>query len=373
MITVIKESKTGKVDKEADARMTDLEKQKKEINCLIDKLREQVNEYEDAFKSGSGHQFIFVYTIIESEIQKYNAVLNGMYKNITHHIRSFAGFKSVKVDIRRPYADREVVYLREEVDIDLPENKAEQKITSAIEFLPDGGLLLCDDSNFRLMLFDSNFVATGDIGLTSQPRGIALMSPNDVIVSLPTEKCLQNLMINLDNTFTLQSKHHTALQYDRLVKYNGNLIVHGLAGVFFCFDVIDTSGRRIHRIRKEPLSGGMFSTISYFCLSSDNSVIYITDIENGCIGLSLNGDVVFQFKDETMKIYAGVCVLSEEFILISGVDSGNIVMVNSNGERVKELVRLKSMRPALMVYNKERNILVVKVASRSELKVFSLI
>ena len=87
----------------------------------------------------------------------------------------------------------EAIYI-EQIDIGTSTDKF-RTIVSAIEFTDDGGLLVCDVGNQKIKLFDSDHEILSEISLTSKPMGMAILTSEDAIVSLPQEKSLQKIKI----------------------------------------------------------------------------------------------------------------------------------------------------------------------------------
>ena len=40
----------------------------------------------------------------------------------------------------------------------------------------------------------------------------------------------------------------------------------------------------------------------------DQKTVYVVDVDKGCIGLTMDGNVVFQYQDQKVKFYAGLAV-----------------------------------------------------------------
>ena len=375
------------VSREIDAKANDLEKQRHEVNGLKGDVKEKIAEFEGKKISGCDDQVIVTSTLLEFDIQKYNTVLtelhgsfynfktkfslDNMLQDIIGYIREFGELEIVssKVDIQRKYDDRQVVYLGER-DISLSSDQREKILVPMMELLPDGRLLLCDKSNCQVDLFGSNNEIISSIGLTSAPCGMAVMSPKEIIICLPEKKCLQILKISKKNKLKSKEKFKTELPYGMFLKHEENLIACSVTNKMRYIDIISRHGRLISLLRKEPVSGRMVSN-THCC--SDGSVIYIAGMKGGCIGISLNGEEIFRFTDETMTLYSGICTISDGCVCLTGYDSDNIVLLKNNGTSVTELVKLKGFKPTGITYSKENNVMLVKVAAKSVLKVFSLV
>ena len=83
--------------------------------------------------------------------------------------------------------------------------------------------------------------------------------------------------------------------------------------------------------------------------------MYLVDKDNGCIGLSMDGNVVFQYQIEKMQHYAGLAVGRN--CLFIGVKQGNVFNVRRlslSGNYAEDL----DMGNAVPLYT-EGNILII--------------
>ena len=383
----------GKVDKEFERNEAELERHNNDINCFVDELKKQVAEHEDKLKTGSDEQVIVTSLVMESEIQKYNPEVHQFYssfyktditfslstrlRDIHDKIAEFGLLKidKSKADIQLPQSERQAVFLRD-IDCKLPWDEKRVDI-SDLENLPDRKVIVSDFVNLKIKLFDSDSKLLSDVKVSSEQWNMAVMSSRDIVVTLPDENCLQHISIEDDETLKLNKRYKTKHQYFKLAKFDQNIIASWTDADYVYFDIIDIDGRRIRRVKKEPIKGGMFSSISSICLSPDQKVIYVIDGRNCYIGMSLTGEVVFRFQDDMIIDYWGMCAISDDCICVSGSKSRNVVMVQVKDKKVKEIVRLKEKGIGWMAYCQANGLLVVEMGDKSTrtptVKVFSLV
>lgn len=84
---------------------------------------------------------------------------------------------------------------------------------------------------------------------------------------------------------------------------------------------------------------------------------------DGCVGLSIAGDIVFRYKTNGMGVYPGVFAYSGGFVYIACTDKDKVVMVNRRGRKVKTLLQGSGIKPTFMSYNEQYNRLFLKAKS----------
>lgn len=244
----------------------------------------------------------------------------------------------------------------------------------AIEVTSSGGLLVCDKASARVKLFDDYFRPVTEISLPSEPYGMVLVEQNKILVSLPDFQCLQQLTLSSNQRLILKRKIQTEVKCDRLINYEDALIVssHDQRAVSVC--IIDLNGVLIRCIRKEEITpGGLFSNLGFIALSPDNGVIYVTEMCNGCVGISVSsGEVLFVYKESKTKFLFGVCTDPEGYVYISSIDKDKIVMLDSEGKKVKQLATLSDSSPGFITYSTVQRKLFIKTVYTNKLLIYKV-
>ena len=277
---------------------------------------------------------------------------------------------NITVARKRPLKDKKVKLIGE-TSISLPDKKA--KIVG-LETLPDGKLLICDQTQQRIALLDIDYnnlqVHTlSTITLSSAPYGIALMSATSAFVPLPNENMIQKVKIT-DNKLELTSRITTIGDYIRVAKYKQNLLAIEKADEGSMISEIGQDGEIIQHITKEVVS--IIQSIGFMSLNQNHDTIYVTEKKHGCIGMAMNGERVFQYKADHVQIYQGVYVDSFEHIFLAEQDNDNIVVVNKNGEMIKDFVKMKGMQPSCITFDSNGDKLLVVKGKMGKILVFEL-
>lgn len=260
----------------------------------------------------------------------------------------------------------------EQIDISTATDKT-RTIVSAIEVTEDGGLLVCDFGNQKVKLFDKDFEILSEVGLTSKPMGMVILATSDLVVSLPHEQCLQKLKVKKDCLLSLEQRIKTKLKYYRLLKYKDKILAYGHDDLYRFFNIIDTDGKTIRCIMNEPReSGGIFKNVFYISLSIDNEKLYVTDMQQGCVGISLSGKLEFTYKEPETKSHHGICGGPDNSVYVACNDSDRVVVIDNKGKKVKDLISVKGLHPAYVVYSKSQGKLFVKRGGTSKVLVYTM-
>ena len=187
---------------------------------------------------------------------------------------------------------------------------------SSCEMLPDKRLLITDKDNKKVKLYDSNNQYLSELALPDKPWSVVLLSDTEAVVSLPNISKLQYITIGTDLVISETKKvNYLPLA---MVKYGDNILAT-VRDRFWKVAVIYKHGTVQGTIYQDK--GSIFSKPWFIGLSVDQKTVYIVDQNNGCIGLSMDGNVVLQYHDQKVQLYAGLVV--DRDCLFIGFIQGN--------------------------------------------------
>lgn len=169
-----------------------------------------------------------------------------------------------------------------------------------------------------------------DISLSSTPYS-TIFNHGNIIIALPLESCLQLVSIKDSKELKIKSKIKTNPDCYRLVSSGREMITIVADDSFVYLNLMNATARIIPCIRKEPISGGILQGFHDISLSFDGTMIYVTDQKNGCIGLSLAGEVMFVYKEPDMGVYPGVCSDPGGWVYVACTDEDKVVMLSNSG------------------------------------------
>ena len=225
-----------------------------------------------------------------------------------------------------------------------------------MDFLKYGQIIVCDSGNNKIKLFDTSGKLKSSILLTSKPGGLVLLSEVSLMWSLPLEKCLQFGKVDNVNQLKLVSKADTSKRYYRLISYQSNTIVHAEDDTHRFIFIMDKTGREVQRIATDTKGPDeKFSVIRYICSSLMYKAVYLIDNKTGCICISMDGEIFATYKEANSKTYWGVCCDQDGDVFVSCPDQHKIIMLNSEGEKVKDLIVSIGMDPGFIAYNQHLN------------------
>ena len=229
-------------------------------------------------------------------------------------------------------------------------------IVCAMEFLQEGQVVVCDSGNNKIKLFDTNGKLTSSITLTSKPGGLALLSDTSLMWSLPLEKCLQLGTIDNGNQLKLVSTADTSKRYYRLISYQTNTIVHAEDDTHRFIFIMDKTGREIQRIVTDAKgTDEKFSVIRYMCKSPRYKAVYLTGNKLGCTCISMDGEIIATYEEANSRSHWGVCCDNDGDVFVSCPDQHKVIILDSKGEKIKDLIVSKGMDPGFIAYDQHSN------------------
>lgn len=225
----------------------------------------------------------------------------------------------------------------------------ERVAVTAVESLPNGLLFVCDSGNYKLKLlrlFGQRHEIVSEVCLTSEPGGVAFLSSKNAIISLPEEKCLQKVKIKERANLVLQERRRTIFKCFKLVKYHGNLIASAQDDFNFYILVMDTEGKVLRCIYKEPKpTSRLLQNMSALALSRGGKTLLVVHQSLGCLGMLLSGDIVFKFSEPGEHFHTGLCSDINGNLYIGCYITDKIVMISKSGERLCDFLTFKRMHP----------------------------
>ena len=211
---------------------------------------------------------------------------------------------------------------------------ANAPLITSYEVLPDGRHLLVDALNKKLKFYDSNNQFLSELVLPDTPHSVVLLSDIESVVSLPDIDLLQYITISKDH-LTRKDKKKVNYRPVAMVKYGDDI----LAIVFnriWKVAVIDKHGNIKRTIYQD--NGSLFSKPYNIDLSVDQKVVYVVDEHKGCVRLSTDGNVVFQYRDQKVEFYGGLAVDRDcLFIGVSQRNSYSVLQLGLSDDAVADL------------------------------------
>ena len=226
------------------------------------------------------------------------------------------------------------------------------------DFLPDGRVAVIDMKNCKLKLFDPKFRNGTSLQFRSGPRGIAVINPQEVAVSLPDENLIA--FVSVAKKIKLVRSILTNVPCYGISHYSSELVV-------LCDDgfsttevqVLDLLGEVKRTFSMNKSGKAALKNPWYLALNPDGQRFYITD-RGRLVCLDVSGSVIFEFKDSNMENARGVTIDHQGQLYVCGTSSNNIFEVTADGNAGKVFISDTDITaPQAVCYNDEKRLLLV--------------
>ena len=223
---------------------------------------------------------------------------------------------------------------------------------ASYECLPDGKQLLTDRENNTLKLYDINNQFISELTLPDMPWNVVLLKDHEAVASLPSIKSLN--YISIGTGLAVSETKKVNYKPWAMVKY-GKDILATVRDRFWKVYLIDNRGTVKRTIYED--NGTLFNRPACIGISVDQKTVYVVDMDKGCIGLSMDGNVVFQYQDQIYYHYDGLAVGRDCLFICVDQGSGTKVrrlMLSGSDEEDLELGKsypLKTVESTLIVTN----------------------
>jgi hypothetical protein len=228
--------------------------------------------------------------------------------------------------------------------------------------LSDGTILLTDYYNKKVKRLNANYNVENVYDFVSSPTGICCASNSEVAVNLNNNKIqLFSVGSPLSKGRTIDIK--SGGEQFGLTMCCGDLWSSlSYVGV----NVYSTSSNLVKSIVNDQNGKSIFkSGIQHMAAISDT--VIVTDGSDRAVCLNKDGTVIRELRDNRLKYTRGVCVADDGTVFLCGYYSNNIVMFNSDGNCLGELIGKDSglKTPVSMCFDGRRNRLIVGCGDRS--------
>jgi len=188
-------------------------------------------------------------------------------------------------------------------------------------------LLVTDYTNHKLRLVDSqNGGVVSHVSLTGTPWGVCLTGDGRAAVTLPNEKRIQFVRVDGD-TLSLDKSITVKGSVWGIVSSNNHLIIsyHDPGRV----ERITMEGRVTHELNNKTARRKLFKT-PRFITTLHGDHIYISDNGTNTIAqLDHNLQVLQTFTSHMMKGPAGIVCVSNNQVIVAGMNSRNILLLDT--------------------------------------------
>ena len=270
------------------------------------------------------------------------------------------------------------VQSRSQVNVKAGDDEETPSITGCT-VMTNGDAVLCDNSNEKIKLLNSSGVLTGNMKLSSAPHDASVLDPSSVIVTLPDKDQLQVVQVYP------QLKPGRVIQLDK--RCRGVEVGKGELYVTCHYNYYTNTGKegdirvlgldgKVKRLLGVNQDGPfMFNWPYYITVNSSGEKIFVSDDSTGTVTcMSVDGRVIYTYKDDSMRDPQGLLCDSEDNILVCGDSSHTVQVLTADGKRYCTLLTasdgLKYPRP--IAYRDMDNTLLVGCYDSDHLLSFQL-
>lgn len=238
-------------------------------------------------------------------------------------------------------------------------------------FLPNGRLVLVDNHNKNLKLYNGDFEFLSLINLVERPWNVTHCYKTVVAVSYPYDNSIELITTGVD--MKVESKIQTdrschGMAFHKVEKWLYIACGQGTDAQIQAYS-LDGFLRKV--IIPKP---GVFEEPCYVAISADNSKLFVSDLENGVVGFhTKSGDLICQYRDPKIKRYWDIKLDDDgrAYVITTDPDCIYVLMGDHNGQLVTEF-RVGN-RPCSLSYNPIKKALVVTRWKSEEAEVLRFI
>lgn len=219
--------------------------------------------------------------------------------------------------------------------------------------MPDGRVLLADEANGNIKLFDSNGIYEAHLMLESEPWDVTAIDQYEAAVSCPSTKCIHVMLVN--DTLTITRSIDLGKRCYGLVYYNGE--------IYIAMDnevrILTYEGKVVCKITSEytrkklfalplTISKSLFRSARYISINTHdpNVIVVVSDAAKVCVtSMSKRGQIVSRLRLGEDGVPRGVSVGRKgEFYVCQAPNKLILISSDEHGNRINPVLELDSIQ-----------------------------
>lgn len=226
------------------------------------------------------------------------------------------------------------------------------------EFLPDDRVAILDMKNKKLKVFDPKFSRASVVDLTSEPRGVAVISPQEVAVTLPDESKIK--FVSTGKRLSATRSILTSLPCYGITCHNQELMVlcdDGFSTT--AIQVLDFEGKVLKDIKMAKTGKVVLKNPWNIAATLDGQNVCVTD-RGRLVCIDFSGRTVFEYVDESLDHARGLTADDLGRFYVCGTGSGNVHQVSPTGKKMAVVLNEKDVTsPQAVCYQSTKRILLL--------------
>ncbi|XP_045161156.2 uncharacterized protein LOC123526176 [Mercenaria mercenaria] len=211
------------------------------------------------------------------------------------------------------------------------------KEVNAICVFENGSLAFIECANETLTRLTSNYALIGTWKLNMHPVSLCASGQQEVALALRDENRVQFIAWE-DGTFSIGNSFKIP-QICAGIGYDFEC-----DQLYICFaaqwgwnksgkvDVCTRNGTLLKTYVRDEAGTQMFSSPNHIAISS--SAVYVADSRKGLVAFNKDGKKLWTFTDAKLKDASGVCLLSDTELLVTGLNSNNILHITNDRKEI---------------------------------------
>ena len=253
-----------------------------------------------------------------------------------------------------------------------PGDKMETTCVTGLACLHDGRLVLADQDNKTLKLFDSEFKHRSRIELPVPPWTVTVTANNKILVTLPELKQFWQFSVEYNDI-----KKEISMETDReclgIVEVGDEVIISSYDGDIAELIAISKFGGITSRATYNVLNKNCtLKRPNYIQKSKNSKILFVSDVDMGLLGISICDlqTVLFSYNSSDLLSPLGLAVDAIGNIYVCGLYSHNIHQLTCSGQLIRILTN-KQVTPApqCIGFCGYKNAVIVSLDKQYDLKV----
>lgn len=255
-------------------------------------------------------------------------------------------------------------------NVRLPEDKNICENVGAI-FLTDGRVAIVDMKNCKLKVFDINFTQASAVQLSSEPRGVAMISPQEVAVTLPDESKIQ--LISVGKKLQASRSILTKLPCYGITCYNQEIIILCDDGFSIkAIQVIDLDGNILKTLKLDRSGKEILKNPWNITVSVDGQQICVTD-KGRLVNFDVEGSTLFVYTSNDLDNARGLAVDESGRFYVCGTSSNNVHQVSADGKQISIILTEEDVKaPQAVCYHPGKRYLVLTSVGNDNIFMYRL-
>ncbi|KAL3832313.1 hypothetical protein ACJMK2_023967 [Sinanodonta woodiana] len=230
-------------------------------------------------------------------------------------------------------------------------------------FLSDERLVLCDEANTKLKLFDRYFHFVSHLKMDYSPRYMCRVDEDTVAVTVSSDIKL----VSVTDKLSLLRSISVGEDCYGIASHQHNIIVDIYEDIRDSLFTYDTSDKLINMI----MSYDSLKVHNTHCVSQDGQNIYYT-ANNAVVTMDMKGNKLNMFTSNDLKGASGIVIDKLGLIYCCGMESKTVIAVTPDGRQLCVLLSgdHKLQNPHGICLNERNDTILLFEVNSNDVKVF---